>query len=157
MVDSASRLHVEHLGLRATALSKAWIQRFNILGYAGEAPAYPGGPAVNTVVNVLFVCSKNQWRSPTAEKIFRDYPSIKVRSAGVASSARHQINGRDIEWADVIMVMENKHLQRLRADYASLVKYKQVHILDIPDEYTYMDPDLVYELHAAVDSLLEDL
>ena len=62
-------------------------------------------------MNVLFVCSKNQWRSPTAEKIFAEDYGIRTRSAGTSSSARHRINQRDLAWADIIMVMEERHIE----------------------------------------------
>jgi protein-tyrosine-phosphatase len=40
-----------------------------------------------TVKKVLFVCSRNQWRSPTAERVFATRPGLEVRSAGVDKSA----------------------------------------------------------------------
>ncbi len=94
-------------------------------------------------IKVLFVCSKNQWRSPTGEAVFRDAPGIVARSAGTARSARHAISIADIRWADVILVMEDKHKARLRAQFRDEVRYKTVHTLDIPDLYRYMDPDLI--------------
>lgn len=108
-------------------------------------------------VNLLFVCSKNQWRSPTGEKIYRDHPLVNVRSAGTASSARHQITLADIKWADVILAMESKHAQRLRADFPEAVQFKDLVVLDIPDDYKYMDPELADLIKSAVDPLLESL
>lgn len=94
-------------------------------------------------IKVLFVCSKNQWRSPTGEAVFRDDPGVSVRSAGTASSARHTISVADIRWADVILVMEDKHRARLRAQFRDEVRYKAMHSLDIPDLYRFMDPELI--------------
>ncbi len=105
-------------------------------------------------MNVLFVCSKNQWRSPTAEKIYRDRPGIQVRSGGTSSKARHQVNQSDIQWADLILVMEKKHKQRLAADHPKAMRYKEVHVLEIEDLYQFMDPELIEELQAAVDPIL---
>ncbi|HEY5757541.1 MAG TPA: hypothetical protein VIU34_17050, partial [Steroidobacter sp.] len=51
-------------------------------------------------VNVLFVCSRNQWRSPTAEKVFARYPGVSVRSAGTSPNARRHISVEDVRWAD---------------------------------------------------------
>jgi predicted protein tyrosine phosphatase len=104
--------------------------------------------------NLLFLCSKNQWRSPTAETLYRKHPELAVRSAGTSPSARHQLNSKDIEWADVIFVMEEKHLRRLRADHANLLHGKPIHVLDIPDDYKYMDPELVELLNSSVSSIL---
>lgn len=95
------------------------------------------------MTNLLFVCSRNQWRSPTAEAIWRRRPGFGARSAGTSPNARKPIGPADIRWADVIFVMERKHEQRLRAEYARLLEYKGLHVLDIPDDYRYMDPELV--------------
>ena len=94
-------------------------------------------------INVLFVCSKNQWRSPTAEAVFRNDPGVSVRSAGTSRVARHTISITDIRWADVILVMEDKHSSRLRAQFRDEVRYKKLYTLDIPDLYKFMDPELV--------------
>jgi predicted protein tyrosine phosphatase len=103
---------------------------------------------------VLFICSMNQWRSPTAEKILSNHPSLQVRSAGTSPKARRRVSPRDIAWADVIMVMEKKHKQRLQSDFPDAMRHKEVHILDIPDHYPCMDPELVRELQAAIEPLL---
>jgi predicted protein tyrosine phosphatase len=46
--------------------------------------------------------------------------------------------------------MERKHLNRLQAEYARLLEHKRIHSLDIPDDYRYMDPELVDILEDAV-------
>ncbi len=106
-------------------------------------------------LNVLFVCSRNQWRSPTAERIWRSHPSLSVRSAGTSSSARRCVSPEDIAWADAIFVMEEKHKSRLVAEYAKLLERKPLHVLDIPDEYRFMDPELVEELRRSVGAILD--
>jgi predicted protein tyrosine phosphatase len=105
--------------------------------------------------NVLFICSKNQWRSPTAEAVWRRYPQLSVRSAGTSSTARRKVSVDDIRWAHLIFVMEEKHKSRLLAEFTTTIQRKPIHVLDIPDEYTYMDPELVKLLHEAVAPLLE--
>ena len=107
-------------------------------------------------LNVLFVCSKNQWRSPTGESVYRKDSRLSVRSAGTAKSAKRTISLSDIRWADIILVMEDKHRARLRAQYRDEVRYKSLHVLDIPDDYRYMDPDLVEILRDKVEPLLEE-
>jgi predicted protein tyrosine phosphatase len=104
--------------------------------------------------NILFICSRNQWRSPTAEQIWRKRPMLSVRSAGTSPSARRKVSEDDVRWADVIFVMEEKHKSRLVAEFTSLIKNKTIHVLDIPDEYKYMDPELVEQLEQAVGALL---
>jgi predicted protein tyrosine phosphatase len=94
-------------------------------------------------MNVLFICSRNQWRSPTAEKVWRHLPRVNVRSAGTSSRAKRSVSATDVQWADVIFVMESKHKQRLQTEFRQLLKNKQVEVLDIPDDYEYMDPELI--------------
>jgi len=105
-------------------------------------------------VNVLFVCSRNQWRSPTAEQIWRKHPQVSARSAGTSPNARHQVSVEDIRWASVILVMEEKHKSRLTAEFTRLLENKSIHVLDIPDDYKYMDPELIEILEQSVPSLL---
>ena len=107
-------------------------------------------------IKLLFVCSRNQWRSPTAEQVWRKDPRVLVRSAGTSSNARHTISAADVQWADVIMVMEEKHKSRIRAEFALLLDHKRVHVLDIPDEYKFMDAELVEILEIAVQSIVEN-
>ena len=106
-------------------------------------------------LNVLFVCSRNQWRSPTAERVWRRHPGLNVRSGGTSPNARHTVSADDIHWANVIFVMEQKHKSRLVADFGDLLAGKPVHVLDIPDEYQYMDPELVELLEQSVGSILD--
>ena len=60
-------------------------------------------------MNILFICSKNKWRSRTAETIFKNNGQHVVRSAGTEASARIRVSQKDINWADKIYVMELKH------------------------------------------------
>lgn len=105
---------------------------------------------------ILFICSRNQWRSPTAEAVWRNANGILVRSAGTSPNARRTVSEKDIRWADVIFVMESKHKRQLKQKFPHLLHETVVHILDIPDEYGYMDPDLVALLEDLVGSYLED-
>ncbi len=105
-------------------------------------------------VNVLFVCSRNQWRSPTAEKVWSNHPQVNVRSAGTSPRARRTISPKDVQWADIIMVMEKKHKNRVAAEFTRMVSHKPIHVLDIPDEYKYMDEELVELVSSTVSNLL---
>ena len=104
--------------------------------------------------NLLFICSRNQWRSPTAEKIYSRDERVAVRSAGTSPRARKTVNAKDIEWAETIMVMEHKHKERLKASFGRLLEYKKIIVLDIPDEYHYMDEELVELVRASVEGYL---
>ena len=104
--------------------------------------------------NILFICSRNQWRSPTAEKIYSRDDRVNVRSAGTSPRAQKRVNAKDIEWADIILVMEYKHKDRLKAEFAKLLKYKKVAVLDIPDDYGYMNEELIEILKVSVEEYL---
>lgn len=94
-------------------------------------------------MNVLFVCSRNQWRSPTGEEVWRKVPGVEVRSAGTSRNARRRLTLVDIRWADLILVMEEKHKSRIRAEFRDEVRFKALYVLDIPDDYGFMDPELL--------------
>jgi len=104
--------------------------------------------------NILFICSRNQWRSPTGEQVFRNHAALAVRSAGTSPKAKRTVSAKDIQWADVIFVMEEKHKSRLKAQFTRLLDYKNIQVLDIPDEYQYMDSELVDIIQQSVGNYL---
>lgn len=104
---------------------------------------------------MLFVCSRNQWRSRTAETIFSKDKEHTIRSAGTAENARIKISLKLFEWADLIFVMEKKHKDQLRDKYRFPVEVKEIIILDIADEYTYMDAELIEILQTSVSPYLK--
>lgn len=104
--------------------------------------------------NILFICSRNQWRSPTAEQVWKNHPELNVRSAGTSPRAKRTVNAKDMQWANVIFVMEEKHKNRLKAQFTRLLNHKPIHVLDVPDEYQYMDEELVEILKQAVGNYL---
>ena len=92
---------------------------------------------------ILFLCSRNKLRSPTAERIFENHPGLEVDSAGLNPDAAVRLSPEQIEWADLILVMEKSHLSRLNKKYREHLAGKQIAVLGIPDLYDYMDPTLV--------------
>ncbi len=106
---------------------------------------------------VLFVCSRNQWRSPTAERVFRRHPGLAVRSAGTSRSAKRTVTAAELGWADVVLVMEDKHKSRLLGTFGRILQHKPVRVLQIPDEYGFMDPALIEALELAVPAALSEL
>lgn len=105
-------------------------------------------------INILFVCTMNKWRSPTAEKIYTKHDLIHARSRGSSRKAVRPIRAADLKWADLIMVMESKHRQQLLSRFPAELKYTELHVLDIPDEYQFMDPELIQTIKDSVDPLL---
>lgn len=107
-------------------------------------------------MNVLFVCSKNKWRSRTAETIFKNKNGLNVRSAGTESSAKVRLNWKLIEWAEIIFVMENKHKTRIHKSFRDSLDQQEIIVLDIPDDYQYMDENLIQILEDALSFYLEE-
>jgi predicted protein tyrosine phosphatase len=108
-------------------------------------------------MNILFVCSRNNWRSPTAETIYKNRQDLSVKSAGTEPSARIRVTDKLVNWADIIFVMEKRHKQRLTEKYTDLISDKHIVTLDIPDEYEYMDLELIEILKTSVDNYLENV
>jgi predicted protein tyrosine phosphatase len=97
---------------------------------------------------ILFVCSRNRRRSLTAETIFRDVLAWEVRSAGTEEGARIKITPGHLGWADVLVVMEKRHKERLQQKYPEMLANKSCICLFIADDYEYMDSVLIEVLSA---------
>ena len=100
--------------------------------------------------NVLFICGRNKWRSPTAEQVFSENPAIQCASAGLSKDAEVPVSVELIEWAQLIFVMEKKHKSRLLALFKPQLRSKKLVCLDIPDKYKFMEPALVRLLERKV-------
>jgi predicted protein tyrosine phosphatase len=100
--------------------------------------------------HVLFICSQNRLRSPTAEQVFADWPGIETSSAGLNHDAENPLTPELLQWADTIFVMERAHRSRLSSRFRPHLSGKRVICLEIPDEYDFMDPALVRLLEARV-------
>jgi predicted protein tyrosine phosphatase len=105
-------------------------------------------------LKLLFVCGKNMLRSPTAEAIFAEYAELEVDSAGIDRDAETPIGIEAIQWADIIFVMEKTHLRKLRTKFRSALHNKRIVCLDIPDNYEYMQPELIALLNKKILPLL---
>lgn len=95
------------------------------------------------MINALFICTANNLRSPTAEHIFAKWPNVETDSAGIASGANSTLSGEQLEWADIIFVMEKTHRNKLSKRYRKYLNGKRIICLNIPDDYEYMDSFLV--------------
>lgn len=103
---------------------------------------------------LLFVCTQNRLRSPTAEQVFASWPDVETDSAGLGNDADVPLSSEQVRWADIIFVMEKAHRKRLSARFRAHLNGKRVICLDIPDDYDYMQPELVSLLQAKVGRLL---
>ena len=102
------------------------------------------------MTRLLFVCSQNRLRSPTAEQVFSQWAGVECASAGLYDSADEPLSGELLEWADIVFVMERAHRTRMTARFRPHLKGKRIVCLDLPDKYTFMDPALVRLLEAKV-------
>src|SRR3954466_15700830 len=100
------------------------------------------------MTNVLFVCSANRLRSPTAEQIFSTWPGIETDSAGVSNGADVLLSAEQVEWADIIFVMEKTHRNKLNRKFRSSLNGKRVVCLDIPDDFEFIAHNLVRMLES---------
>jgi predicted protein tyrosine phosphatase len=105
-------------------------------------------------LRVLFVCSRNRLRSPTAEQVFAGVASLETASAGLAPDADNPMTAELASWADVIFVMEKAHRTRLQRRFGRWLKRARVVCLDIPDDYGFMDEALVRRLKERVGARL---
>ena len=106
------------------------------------------------MTNVLFVCSANRLRSPTAEQVFSTWPGIETDSAGISNDADVLLSTEQVEWADIIFVMEKAHRSKLNRKFRASLNGKRIICLDIPDDYEFMDPVLVRMLESRAGRVL---
>ena len=106
-------------------------------------------------VKILFICSRNKWRSLTAEKIFHGFNGYDVRSAGTEDGARVKLTSGHIRWADIVFVMEKKHIRRLKEKFYEEIASKKVICLNIDDDYKYMDEELIEILKSRVSEYID--
>jgi predicted protein tyrosine phosphatase len=105
---------------------------------------------------ILFVCGRNKWRSPTAERIYKNDERIEVRSAGMSGKSSHPISDNDVEWADLILVMESGYKSRISGLFRDF-SLPKIENLDIPDEYQYMDEELIEIIENRVEYYIQRL
>ena len=102
----------------------------------------------------LFICTQNRLRSPTGEQIFAAWPDVETDSAGLGNDANVQLSSEQLEWATIIFVMEKAHRSRLSARFRRYLNGKRIICLDIPDDYEYMQTELVKLLEAKAGKFL---
>jgi predicted protein tyrosine phosphatase len=108
-------------------------------------------------MHLLFVCARNRLRSPTAERVFAGVCGVETCSAGVNPDADQPLSPELIEWADLILVMEQSHRQKMTRKFGPHLRGKRVACLAIPDEYDFMEVELVRLLWERVPRLVPAL
>ena len=111
---------------------------------------------MNRRLKILFVCAMNKQRSVTAEHLYRKDARLEVRSAGVRSDANRRVSEEDLRWADVVFAMEREHKTWLATRFEG-VELPPIEVLDIPDEYEFMNPHLQELLCLTLDPEIDSL
>ena len=101
-------------------------------------------------MKILFICSRNRRRSPTAERVFGQLTDVEALSAGTSPDAETPVSADLIEWADLVLAMESSHRRRLTERFGPVLRTKRIAVLGIPDDYEYMDSELVRALEEKV-------
>lgn len=104
--------------------------------------------------NILVVCARNKKRSRTAEHIFKNDDRFNIRSAGLSSKSERKISENDLNWADLVLVMEKGHRTKLCELFRHL-ELPSIEILYIPDDYEFMDAELVEMLTHRINDVLK--
>jgi len=103
--------------------------------------------------NILVVCGRNKKRSRTAEYIFKNDDRFNIRSAGLSPKSDRKISEKDLTWADLVLVMETEQRAKVRELYKHM-ELPNIEILSIPDEYEFMDEELVELLTDKINYIL---
>lgn len=104
--------------------------------------------------NILVVCGRNKKRSRTAEQIFRNDSRFNIRSVGLSPKSKRKITEQDLNWADLIFVMEVEHRARISGDYRHL-QLPKIEVLNIEDDFEFMDEELVQLLTDRINDTLK--
>lgn len=103
-------------------------------------------------MKALFICSMAKYRSRTAAITLRG-EFDEVRYAGTDRDAVFKVSEADLEWADIIICMENHHRSKLRRKWSGYSHKMQV--WNIPDIYDLLDDELCHILRKKCMDLLE--
>ena len=98
-------------------------------------------------MHVLFICTQNLHRSPTAEFMLSENPRYEVRSAGISMDSKTTVNEEMLDWADMIFVMDEQNAgeKTFLLKNFQMVKdlEEKIIVLDIPDKYLFGSEELV--------------
>ena len=101
-------------------------------------------------MKVLFVCNQNQNRSKTAEEIFKS--KFETKSAGLYNLK--PVSEKQLSWADVVIVMEEEQRSEIAKRFPKQYMLKRILSLNVPDRYSYNQPELIEALKNKVNELL---
>ena len=105
-------------------------------------------------VKALFVCSAGILRSPTAALHFAKTKGWNTRAVGDNEEfALIPLSEALLHWADVIFVMTAYQRLYIKLHFGESFADK-IFVLNIEDDFAFMDPDLVKFLDASMEDLM---
>jgi protein-tyrosine phosphatase len=104
--------------------------------------------------HILVVCGRNKRRSRTAEYLFKNDSRFNIRSVGLSPKSERQIKIKDLEWSDLVMVMEDNQRNYISGKFREL-DLPSIEVLHIEDEYEYLNPELIELLTDRINSTLK--
>ncbi len=105
---------------------------------------------------MLVICGRNKKRSRTAEYIYKNDARFSIRSAGISSKSEKLVTENDLLWADIVFVMETGYGARIAGQFRHLELPRIVN-LNIPDDYEFMDEELVELLKERISYSLQHI
>ena len=106
--------------------------------------------------NILVVCGRNKKRSRTAEFIFKNDDRFSIRSCGLSPKSDRKISEGDLNWADLVFVMEPDQKAKIKELYRHIT-LPPIHVLNIEDDYEFMDEELVLMLRDRMNEVIDTL
>ena len=104
---------------------------------------------------MLFICTANHDRSPTAEIMYQRHPGLEAKSTGILKPEKKIREG--LSWADVIVVMEDVHEKYIREHLAQELADKPVFVLGIEDRYRFMEDELTGLIEERMEAVLQSI
>lgn len=98
---------------------------------------------------VLLVCAAGERRSPTAAALLARTAKAEVKAAGAERWASRPVTRAMLEWADVVVCMEETQRELLEAALGRRPGLRWV-VLGIPDEYARNEAHLVMQIRLAL-------
>lgn len=104
-------------------------------------------------MKLLFVCTAGQQRSPTAAKLFEGMGYL-TDYAGIHGLGDRGLSAKKLEWADLVIVMEEFHRAYIKQHFPEYFNNHRIHVLNIPDIYYRDDPELIENIKEKMETVL---
>jgi predicted protein tyrosine phosphatase len=87
---------------------------------------------------ILFICNQGEHRSKTAKELFKN--KFQTECAGLFNNI---LKKEQLEKADLVVVMENFQREEIGKRFPAEYLKKKIILFDIPDYYSYNQPELI--------------